>query len=194
MDKKLEIDQLKAEMTEAQSNDNSTLLETKKELIREIEYNSKKLGARDVYQKQMNEVSDLQNQLKESSKELALLEGKMAKVEEYERERASIISFKVNKLFDYISVDMTTTDKKGDIVDTCLIKDKSGTIAQVTNTASQILCGIDISLAFQKFYNVDMVMFLDNCERVNRDNLPDIDNQLIKMYVTEDKTLKIEEE
>lgn len=181
------ISNMKANLTVIPPQDNTALLNMKKSLIQDIETLSKKLGLKDEYDKQMAVIQSKQKELKDSAVELAKLEGMLSKVNVYEREKAAIISDRVNNKFDYIQVQMTEVNKSGELVDTCKILDADGVSASSTNFASQVRCGIDISTAFCKFYGVNQPMFIDFAESICEDNYPDTDRQTIKLIVDECK-------
>ena len=181
------ITDMKANLTIIPSQDNAALLNMKKSLMQDIETLSKKLGLKDEYDKQMEVLKRKQKELKDSAVELAKLEGMLSKVNAYEREKAAIISDRVNGKFDYIQVEMTEVNKSGELVDTCKILDADGVSASSTNFASQVRCGIDISTAFCKFYGVSQPMFIDFAESICEDNYPETDRQTIKLIVDECK-------
>nr|DAY73206.1 MAG TPA: chromosome partition protein [Caudoviricetes sp.] len=175
-----------ANLTDIPSEDTSALQNMKRELLNDIEANSKKLGLKDEYDKQIDKIKEFQSSLRDSASELALLEGKLNAVERYEREKASIISYRVNSKFDYLHVEMTETNKSGNVIDTCKVTDNMGVSASVTNHASKVLIGIDLALALQKFYDINLPLFIDDSELINESNIPSINNQLIKMIVTDE--------
>lgn len=177
------IEEKRANLTVIPQQDNSALLNMKRGLLDEIESNSKKLGLKDEYDKQVEKIKALQEELKDNSIELAKLEGKLAKVKEYEEEKAKIISDRVNGKFEYVQIEMSETNKSGDIVPACVVKDNKGVNALVTNNASRVLCGIDIAIAFQNFYGLSLPLFIDNYELFSEDNQPDINRQEIRMIV-----------
>ena len=177
------IEEKRANLTVIPQQDNSALLNMKRGLLDEIESNSKKLGLKDEYYKQVEKIKGLQEELKNNSVELAKLEGKLAKVKEYEEEKAKIISDRVNGKFEYVQIEMSETNKSGDIVPACVVKDNKGVNALVTNNASRVLCGIDIAIAFQNFYGLSLPLFIDNYELFSKDNQPDINRQEIRMIV-----------
>lgn len=181
------ISNMKANLTVIPPQDNTALLNMKKSLMQDIETLSKKLGLKDEYDKQMEVIKRKQKELKDSAVELAKLEGMLSKVNAYEREKASIISDRVNGKFDYIQVQMTEVNKSGELVDTCKILDADGVSASSTNFASQVRCGIDISTAFCKFYGINLPMFIDFAESICEDNYPKTDRQTIKLIVDECK-------
>lgn len=177
------IEEKRANLTVIPQQDNSALLNMKRGLLDEIEINSKKLGLKDEYDKQVEKIKGLQEELKNNSVELAKLEGKLAKVKEYEEEKAKIVSDRVNGKFEYVQIEMSETNKSGDIVPACVVKDNKGVNALVTNNASRVLCGIDIAIAFQNFYGLSLPLFIDNYELFSKDNQPDINRQEIRMIV-----------
>lgn len=177
------IEEKRANLTVIPQQDNEALLNMKRGLLDEIETNSKKLGLKDEYDKQLEKIRGLQEELKNNSVELAKLEGKLAKVKEYEEEKAKIISDRVNGKFEYVQIEMSETNKSGDIVPACVIKDNKGVNALVTNNASRILCGIDIAIAFQNFYGLSLPLFIDDYELFSEDNQPDVNRQVIRLIV-----------
>lgn len=177
------IEEKQANLTVIPQQDNSALLNMKRGLLDEIETNSKKLGLKDEYDKQVDRIKNMQEQLRENSIEKAKLEGKLAKVKEYEEEKAGIISDRVNGKFEYVHIEMSETNKSGDIVPTCVVKDNKGVNALVTNNASQVLCGIDISLAFQRFYGIELPIFIDDYELFSKNNRPTIAGQEVRFIV-----------
>lgn len=177
------IEEKQANLTVIPQQDNEALLNMKRGLLDEIEANSKKLGLKDEYDKQVEKIKALQEELKNNSIELAKLERKLAKVKEYEEEKAKIISDRVNGKFEYVQIEMSETNKSGDIVPACVVKDNKGVNALVTNNASRVLCGIDIAIAFQNFYGLSLPLFIDNYELFSEDNQPDINRQVVRMIV-----------
>ena len=89
-------------------------------------------------------------------------------------------------MFNYITVVMWSKTKDGNIIDDCRVLDSEGVDFRVTNTASKIRCGIDIALAVQKHFGLQLPLFVDDADLVNDSNMPNIDNQLIKLIVTDD--------
>ena len=176
------ISDMKANLTIIPAQDNEALLNMKKSLMQDIETLSKKLGLKEEYDKQILTIQMKQKELKDSAVELARLEGMLNAVEKYEREKASIISFKVNNRFNYLKVEMTEVNKSGNIIDTCRILDKKNIPATVTNTASRILIGIDLSISLQKFYGLCLPLFIDEAHTIDSENFPKVETQIVKMW------------
>jgi hypothetical protein len=65
----------------------------------------------------------------------------------------------------------------------------NGVPFQGANNAAKINAGIDIINAFSKDFDIYAPIFTDNAEAVNQ--LLDSPSQMITLYVTKDKELKI---
>lgn len=162
------------------------LIKSREDLLESIELLNKQLGKADAQEETHRRAEQKQAQLEAETAELAKLEGKHDAVVAYERERAEIISYRVNHRFNFVKVEMTETNKSGDIIDTCKILDADGVSVAVTNTASRIISGIDMSLAFAGYYDVAVPLFVDNAEAINESNFPFTPTQTIKIKATED--------
>lgn len=180
-EKLAKIESKRASLTTIPTIDDTEQKERRNEIIKRKEEALKKLALKDEYDRQMKRIAELQEQLKANTVKKVRLEGKIAKVKEYEQERADIVNFKVSSKFDYISIKMSEQNKSGEFVPACIITDNEGVNAMVTNNASRILCGIDISLAFQRHFNLQLPLFIDNFESVNVNTLPSMGNQVVKL-------------
>lgn len=180
-EKLAKIESKRASLTTIPTIDDTEQKERRNEIIKRKEEALKKLALKDEYDRQMKRIAELQEQLKTNTAEMVRVEGKIAKVKEYEQERADIVNFKVSSKFDYISIKMSEQNKSGEFVPACIITDNEGVNAMVTNNASRILCGIDISLAFQRHFNLQLPLFIDNFESVNANTLPGMGNQVVKL-------------
>ncbi len=183
-EKLAKIAAMESNLTEIPSVDNTALLNTKKQLLDDVSELSKKLGLKEEYNKQIRVIQNKQEELRESAIQMALLEKKMHQCEEYEREKAAIIKCRLEGMFNYITVVMWSKTKDGNIIDDCRVLDDEGVDFKVTNTASKIRCGIDIALAVQKHFGLQLPLFVDDADLVNESNMPNINNQLIKLIVT----------
>ena len=173
------IEEKRSNLTVVPQCDNKALIEERNKLLGEIEYNSRMLGLEDEYYRQIAKIESLQEELRTNSIELAKLEGKLAKVKEYEEEKAQIVSERVNGRFNYVHIEMSEMNKSGDIVPICTVKDRFGVNALVANNASRILCGLDIAMAFQRQYNLQLPIFIDNAESISDERIPHLQQQVI---------------
>lgn len=180
------IADIRANLTEIPTSVTEELKQKRGEILEVINNLNKQLGKADAQDEAYRKAIAKQSQLEAETAELAKLEGKLNCVVEYERERASIISTRANRYFSFIKVEMTEVNKSGDIVDTCKVLDANGVSVAVTNTASRIVSGLDMAVAFAKFYDVAVPVFVDNAEAINESNFPFVPAQVIKIKATED--------
>lgn len=131
------------------------------------------------------QIQNKRAELKENSSLVAKYEGILFNIDQYEREKASIIRTRVNRLFKVCDVQMETQDKSGRMVPTCIINDSEGVDFRVTNTASKFACRMDIADAFAGFYGLSLPLIVDNTEMINEGQLPGHNGQLIELRVSE---------
>lgn len=100
------------------------------------------------------------------------------------REWAGIVRDRANKYLNYAHVEMTEITKSGELVDVCTLT-AQGVDADDTNTESQVNIGVDVANAFQKSANVMLPIFIDNADGIASYNMPDVENQLVALYMDE---------
>lgn len=88
-------------------------------------------------------------------------------------------------LFDY--------QKNGEYKETCIPTVDGRRFGDSTNTGREIVAKLDICNSLQKFFGIELPVFLDNAESINDFNIPEMDCQLILMNVTEDDALRLED-
>lgn len=141
--------------------------------------------SRRKYDSDMQRIAEMERSRAEGGIELARLEGLFFKCVEREREWASIVRDRANKFLSFAHVEMTELSKAGEINDICTLT-CSQVDSDTTNTAEQVLIGVDVAQAFQRNADVSLPIFIDNAEQIVDSNLPAVDGQLVLMYVDED--------
>lgn len=165
-----EIGEAERNLPELPKEDDPELMSRKSALMLEYRTCSEKAGLMKERQRQERTIAEKREDLRKSAAELARIEGLMAKAEEMERQRAEIIGRRVRSLFSWCRVEMEQRKKDGTMQPACnIILD--GVPSQVTNTASKMLVGIDLSNAFSRFHDMSLPLFVDNNESMD----PDID-------------------
>lgn len=89
-------------------------------------------------------------------------------------------------LFDY--------QKNGEYKEVCIPTVSGKRFGESTNTGREIEAKLDICSSFQKFFDMQVPIFLDNAESLNDCYMPKLETQLITLAVTNDKELKVEVE
>ena len=82
--------------------------------------------------------------------------------------------------------------KSGGYKEVCIPTIDGKRFGDSTNTGKEIVAKLDICNSLQKFFGIELPVFLDNAESINDFNLPKLDCQLITLNVTEDARLKVE--
>ena len=91
-------------------------------------------------------------------------------VESYQREYAEIVKINVNKYFDKVSVVMTQYNKSGILEDCCKLMLDG--VTDSNNYASKVLIGVELAKAFQKYFGLELPLFIDNAESLDEVNVP----------------------
>ena len=190
--------------------------------IAEKEQSMSQMNNADDIRKQLKaDESELQAQLTECEKKIALSENNdaidgqiadlRAKQIEYEQNKANcekilyqldlvskrkneLLTDDINKHFDIVHWQMFEYQKNGEIKDCCIPLIDGKRFGESTNKGREILAKLDIIKGLQKFYGQHYPVFLDNAESLSEETLKRIDMpcQLILLKVTEDKELKVE--
>ncbi len=166
------------------------------------------------------ELEDLQSQLTEIEKQIALsqrnieideqIEDLRKKQSEYEQDKANcekilyqldliskrkneLLTDDINKHFDIVRWQMFEYQKNGEIKDCCVPRIDGRRFGESTNRGREILAKLDIIKGLQNFYGQYYPVFLDNAESLSEETLKRIDMpcQLILLKVTDDKELKV---
>lgn len=160
------IQQAEESLTEIPEADTSALRKKKEALLAEYRACSEKAGMISEHDRMERRIADKEQDLKRSAVELAQIEGQLAKAEEMEREKAEIVRTRVKKFFSWCDVQMEQRQKNGGTAPACNII-LEGVPSQVSNTASKMLIGIDISNAFCRYLDTSLPMIVDNMESMD---------------------------
>lgn len=160
------IQQAEESLTEIPEADTSALRKKKEALLAEYRACSEKAGMISERDRMERRIADKEQDLKRSAVELAQIEGQLAMAEEMEREKAEIVRARVKKFFSWCDVQMEQRQKNGGTAPACNII-LEGVPSQVSNTASKMLIGIDISNAFCRYLDTSLPMIVDNMESMD---------------------------
>lgn len=139
-------------------------------------------------------VEELKQQISDAGNRLNIVEQTIALIDEFVIERCNMLEESINDCFPSVRWKLFDTQINGGIVETCvcMIPCESGLIPyESANTASAIKADVEIINVLGKHFNAYMPLFLDNAERVNV--IPETDNQLITLSVTDDEELTIKD-
>ena len=186
--------------------------------IAEKEQAMSQMNNADEVRKSLNaELEDLQEQLTEAEKQIALSDNnvkidericelqeeqritaqKIADVEkmlylldEFIKYKLDKISDSINSQFEMVNFTLFKSQLNGGVAETCECQ-YNGIPYGSLNSAARIQCGLDIIRTLQRMYDVFVPVFVDNRESCT--NIPTMDCQVISLVVSPtDKDLRIE--
>ena len=173
-----------------ETEDNSILLNEKDEINKELKDLYSQLGAVENNKKVNKRIEDLKAEEKQLGVEIARQEGLIMLYEKFITKRVELLEKNINKHFKNVSFKLFSTQVNGAIAETCEAT-INGVPFSNANTAGQINAGIDIINTLSEYFGLIAPILIDNSECVNK--IADTKGQLIKLVVTEDKEIKINE-
>lgn len=186
-----EIEKIKEELKAISNNDNSSILTEKKELLNALNEINSKLGLKEQNKtidkkisNYMEEEKDLANSYEEQQRIIYLCD-------EYIRIFTSLIQDKVNNLFKTVNFRLFEKQVNGELKETCEVT-VNGVPYSDVNNAGKINAGLDVINTLSKHLKKQVPIFVDNAESVNK--LIDVESQIVKLFVSKDKNLKIKGE
>lgn len=163
----------------------------KNEIGKQIEELMLKKGEANSINRLQDRLSELKKEHKAAAKEQSTLEQEYEAVHLYKEKDVELLQ-KVNNMFT-----MTTfrffedMQKNGGYKETCECTLNGKPYATLSNS-EKINVGLDIVNTLQTYFNVFAPIIIDNAEAVTE--FIHTDSQTIKLYVSNDRTLKIENE
>ena len=138
-------------------------------------------------------IEELQEEQRITAQKIADVEKMLYLLDEFIKYKLDKISDSINAMFEGISFKLFDIQLNGGVKEVCECT-VNGVPYGSLNNGHRIIAGLQIIKALQKLYGAYLPIFIDNAESVNDFNLPDMDCQLIKLKVSDDKDLRIEVE
>lgn len=136
-------------------------------------------------------ISELKKQQMQLSQEIADIERELSLLKDFERKKAELLETDVNKHFELVKFQMFKELQNGELADICSPFVGGTSYDGNLNTSDKLLAEVDICLGFQRFYDVQMSVILDNSESIDEERIPSIPNQLIVIQKTKEPQLTI---
>ena len=136
-------------------------------------------------------IAELEAEKKEVGQKIAEMEKMIILTEEFIRVKMNRISDLINENFEVVSFKLFSDQINGGLKETCECT-VNGVPYSSLNNGHRIIAGLHICKALSKLYGIKCPVFIDNAEAISEGNMPELDTQVIAMYVTDDKELKIE--
>lgn len=138
-------------------------------------------------------VAELQKKQSEVAQQIADVECELDLLKEYEQKTAETLEKDVNEYFEFATVKMFDEYKDGSLKDICEFYVEGTPYSKGLNYSNRLLVEVDIARAFQKKYDICAPILLDNAESIDRNRIPNIENQLIVFQRTDDEKLTLSE-
>lgn len=138
-------------------------------------------------------IAQLQAEQKEIGQKVADQEQMLYLLEEFIRFKLDKVSESINSHFKTVNFKLFEMQLNGGMKDCCECT-VNGVPYSTLNSGHRIVAGLDIIRSLSELYGVSVPIFVDNCEAVSSGNLPDMESQMICLYVSEDKELVVSNE
>ena len=183
--------QAQIDSARANSTDTSVLEQKKAELETALE-DAKAIIAQAANNVAIDDrIETLRDEQKEIGQKVADQEQMLYLLEEFIRFKLNKVSESINSHFKTVNFKLFEMQLNGGLKDCCECT-VNGVPYSTLNSGHRIVAGLDIIRSLSELYGVSVPIFVDNCEAVSSGNLPDMDSQMICLYVIEDKQLKVE--
>lgn len=128
-------------------------------------------------------IEELRQKQRDLSQEIADVEKELDLLKQFERKKTELLESDINSNFNAIQWHMSKKMQNGDLADICSPFVNGTSYDGNLNFSDKLLAEIDICRAFQKLYDIQAPVLLDNCESISNNRLPNVANQLIMFRV-----------
>lgn len=139
------------------------------------------------------QISEMQKKQREYEQAKADSEKILYQLSLVSKKKNELLVEEINANFGMVKWVLFDYQKNGEYKETCIPTVDGRRFGDSTNTGREIVAKLDICNSLQKFFGINLPVFLDNAESINDFNIPDMDCQLILMNVTEDASLRLED-
>lgn len=136
-------------------------------------------------------VEELEGKLREEGQKCADIERKIDLLTNFSIQKNKALADMANPYFKHFQFVFYDTTIEGNIYETLRIVCGGTDFFSGLNRSDQILCEVDLVCGLQKLNNLNLPVWVDNSEAVNADRLPEIEQQMIVLEVS-DEPLKVE--
>lgn len=168
------------------------IADRKRAIQNEIDSVNRVLASRQIVAQAKARVEDLKTEQRQISQKIADVEKEIYLLEEFNKAKVNLLSEKINAHFKIVRWKLFERQINGGYNPVCEPMINGQAYSTALNSGHKILAELDIIQALQRIYDVSVPVFLDNAERINDFNIPEMDCQLITLSVTEDPELVVE--
>lgn len=185
-----EIEQLEKQVIDITSiTADEQLKEQKAKLQVEVERINSIFARKENIEKTQARIAELEKQEEELAQQIQNFEQQQYLIEKFTVTKVELVEQAINNKFKVAKFKLFNTLINGGIEETCVTL-INGVDFPDANHAAQILVGLDIIETFNAYYNISAPVFIDNSEAISSQY--NINTQLIKLTVSNDRQLRIE--
>lgn len=130
-------------------------------------------------------IEELEEKLKTEGQRCADIEKNIDTLLNFSIEKNKALADMVNPYFNHFQFVFYDFTQEGGIYETLKIMCDGTDFFSGLNRSDQILCEIDLVCGLQKLNNLNLPVWVDNSEAVNADRLPEIEQQMIVLEVSD---------
>ena len=198
--KKARYDELEKQIASLKDSTNAAdaFKEERKALVAELDSVKEKIAQQENNVRIDEQISELQEKQRDYEQAKADAEKILYQLSLVSKKKNELLVEEINQHFDIVKWRLFDYQKNGEYKETCIptvLDEETGIyklFGDTTNTGREIEAKLDICNSFQKFFGMQVPIFLDGAESINDEYLPKVDTQLILLTVTKDKELIIE--
>ena len=191
-------DEVLAEIAKADSLGHDELIaqfeEEKKDLLAELDAVKEKIAQQANNVRIDEQISELQEKQRDYEQAKADAERILYQLSLVSKKKNELLVEEINNHFGIVKWVLFDFQKNGEYRECCIPTIDGKRFGDSTNTGREIEAKLDICNSFQKFFGMQVPIFLDGAESINDEYLPKVDTQLILLTVTNDRELKVEVE
>lgn len=137
-------------------------------------------------------LAELESDLRSMSQVAADIEKQIDMVMNFSIQKNEELAKRINPYFDAFDFVFTDMTNEGNLYETLKIVRNGTDYLRGLNYSDRILCDISLVCGLQKLNGLNLPVWVDNVESVNFDRLPEIEQQMILLRVS-DGDLKVQE-
>jgi hypothetical protein len=149
----------------------------KRSIQSEIDTANRILAGKQTVANARARVEELKTEQRRLSQDIATTEREIYLVEEFNKDKVNLLSDKINAHFKIVKWKLFERQINGGYNPICEPLVNGQAYNSALNSGHKILAELDIIQALQRIYDVSVPVFLDNAERINDFNIPDMDPQ-----------------
>ncbi len=167
-------------------------MEQKKEWKKKLDEVNKKLAVVDANISTTARIEDLKNKMNEVSESLAKAEQEKMLYEAFNSKKIELLTDKINKHFRIVKWRLFEPQINGGYAEICEPTINGTLYSNGLNKGHKVVADLDIVSTLQRINDVNVPVFLDDSERINKWNIPEMNCQLIKLERTDELEMKVE--